>query len=392
MRIVTFLMAVILSGLMTGAFADDSSVSWYKKTEKQTTLRVDLFLSTTCPHCHKADAFFKKLQTQKPWLEVHRYFINTDKEALETFSDYLDKQPKAIDAYGVPAFFFCKTQWVGFAEEATTGQKLLQALEYCHDEIEKSGSLTPEVVKTIQQWSSASWYEGTITGDPAVWYFIPGMSLMDALNPCAVFCMLTLLSLLLLQNSTSQKIALALLFVVGMTVVHYLQQMYTSWYYEWLIYLRIPAAAVGLMMMAYAVLSYVKNKRFDAATVIAASAFVAIVLQAYQQNCVPNFALIFQQWLSGQSLTPSWQALYQAIYQLGYVLALALVTFLLYRAITHWKSPRYQHTLKQIAKAGLLLTGAVLLIYPQWLANLSFSFAILFLSIVVGWLLARLRA
>lgn len=391
MRIINLLMVMFLSCVLTGAFADEPNLPWYKKTDQGTTLRVDLFLSTTCPHCKKADAFFKKIQREKPWLKVNRYFINTDKEALETYSEYLNQQPKAIDAYGVPAIFFCKSQWVGFAEEATTGQKLLQALEYCHDQIEKSGTLNADTVKTIQQWSSASWYEGTITSEPAAWYFIPGMSLMDMLNPCAVFCLLTLLSLLLLQNTNREKIALACVFIAGVLAVHYFQQTHTARYYQWLEHLRIPAIALGAIMVIYAVMRWLHNQ-ISIIIVLLASVAIAAVLQAYQQNCVPNFALIFQQWLTSQTLTPAWRMAYQLLYQVCYLLAWALVSFLLFRAITHKKSSAYQQFIINTALSALFLTGGVLLAYPQLLANLSFSFAILFLSVVAGWFISRIKS
>lgn len=373
--------------LSTLIWAESAPVSWYQLNEKQQAiLRVDLFLSTTCPHCKKADAFFKTLQTQNSWLDVHRFYINTNKADLEKFSDYLNQFPKDVDAYGVPAMFFCQTEWVGFVDAATTGQKLLKGLEYCRDQINKSGSLTPETVATIQQWSSASWYEGTITGNPATWYFIPAMAFMDVLSPCALFVLLTVTGLVLLQNSLRQQLIVAAVFLLALVGVHYFQQLHTSLYYSLLTWLRIPAIIAGLMLITYAVFRW-RNPSLPRALVVVVTAVAGFILQAYQQNCVPNFSLIFQQWLNTQSVTPGWKISYQFFYQVSYLFAQILLIFLVFRGLTHWKKPSYQQVLVRIALIILLVTGVILVIEPTWLARLFLSFIILWLAVALGWVI-----
>lgn len=177
--------AVFLLLFSTLGWSQDLS-SWFSKGENnQIKIRVDLFLSSTCPHCQKADAFFQSLQAQKPWLDVHRYIINQDKTALDSFHQEL--QQLDIDDYAVPAIFFCNSRWVGFDETGITGQNLLRGLNYCYQQISQKGNLEPETISLLEQLSNASWFNANMTSKPSLALFTLTMALTDAFSPCSLF-------------------------------------------------------------------------------------------------------------------------------------------------------------------------------------------------------------
>lgn len=95
------------------------------------SVEMDLFVSSTCPHCHKAEAFFNSKASEMPWLKINKYVINEDKAALELFYQRL----KAINAsdFTVPTLFFCGSRRVGFDTPEQAGAKLIQELQYCHE-------------------------------------------------------------------------------------------------------------------------------------------------------------------------------------------------------------------------------------------------------------------
>lgn len=120
--------------------------------DKNQPLQVDLYLTTTCPHCQKADLFFQKLVKDKTLpLQVNRFYIDQDKTALKQFYSALKAQ--GFNDFAVPSIFFCDSRWSGFDEAGTSGKKLLDALEYCQNELKKTGKPTPALVKTLRQWA-----------------------------------------------------------------------------------------------------------------------------------------------------------------------------------------------------------------------------------------------
>ena len=125
-------------------------------------LRVDLFLSSTCPHCLAANQFFHQLESKKKWLSVHRYYVNQDKAALDRFNDLIQAQQITINAFAVPAIFFCDSRWLGFDNENNSGHQLLKSLNYCHQQLVASGKLTPTTVNAIRKSGVSEWYESNI--------------------------------------------------------------------------------------------------------------------------------------------------------------------------------------------------------------------------------------
>ncbi|WP_133141184.1 hypothetical protein [Legionella spiritensis] len=365
---------------------------WYEKdNHNQVTLRVDLFLSTTCPHCQKADRFFRKIAAEEPWLQVHRYFINENRDALERFSQYLQDQPRQKDDYAVPAVFFCKVHWTGFENPDTTGKELLKSLRYCHQQIEQTGGLSDTAVQVLQQWAFANWYESNLTGQFSPYLFVPMMGVLDALNPCAFFCAMALFALLILQNNGIRRIVLGALFLLVVTGVHYTAQAHSPVYYQFVSWLRIPSVFAGVFLITFVLLfrKQEKNGRFYAWSLIA-GVFTALVTQSYQQSdCVANFPLIFEQWLAAQQLSSRQILFVGMFYQVIYFLTLALQALLVISIVKLSRFVKFWRYFDNMAWVALLLTGVVLVAYPAALASLLASFILFFMVVLTGWLMSR---
>lgn len=102
LKAVLTLLLLVLSTLL---WAGEAPAPWFSKTDNnQFRLRLEFFLSTTCPYCQKEDAFLQGLQAGRPWLEIHRYAVNQDKPALEYFHQRLRQQ--GMENYALPALFF----------------------------------------------------------------------------------------------------------------------------------------------------------------------------------------------------------------------------------------------------------------------------------------------
>lgn len=181
------------------SYAQSSSSEWFTQDQaKQIKLRVNLFLSSSCPYCHQADNFFKEQETKLNWLDVHRYIVDQDKAALYFFYQQLERQ--SLTNFAVPSIFFCDSHWVGFANNQDSGKELLRALNYCYQQITTVGYLSPAARDVLRQQAIANWYYMYINKSAAL-LFIPTIALIDSLNPCALFVVLAMFAFLYLAPS-----------------------------------------------------------------------------------------------------------------------------------------------------------------------------------------------
>lgn len=379
------IMIILLLVLPNACWSQNFS-PWYSKGESnQTTLRVDLFLSSTCPHCQKADAFFRNIELEKPWLDVHRYFINQDKAALDAFQQEL--QHLNIDDYAVPAIFFCNSRWVGFDDAKTTGQNLLRGLDFCKQEINKKGSLQTQTVALLKQLSTASWFDANMVSNPSLSLFTVTMALTDAFGPCSLFCILALFAFLWLHKNVAVMVGITSLFLFAIMVVHHFHQDHTLFFYQVLSFARIPAALIGVALIVYMGFVYFKGTSIHPSFVISILiVLIAALLQAYQQNCTPNFGIVYQQWLDAKNLTTLQGEMIEVIYQIIYVLPLALFAVVIIYFHSHTRLQKLDQLLTYVAWSLLLIIGVFLIFFPQGLSSFIVSLASLFLSLLAGWL------
>ncbi|TAL60126.1 MAG: hypothetical protein EPN84_10050 [Legionella sp.] len=362
--------------------------TWYtQNTKKNTVLNVELFLSSTCEHCHKADAFFHKLEASNSWLKVKRHIINEDKSALDQFYQLLNEQN--MGDFAVPSAFFCDSRWVGFVNEATTGKDLLKGLQYCKKQIEKNGTLDKTTIDVLKHWANANLFDTSMDQQPKVSSYIVMMAIIDALNPCALFCLMGLIALLLIQNETRTRYINGFLFIAALGMVHYLQQVYPTVFFESLIQLRWLVALIGLLTLFFAVRIY-QNKPIKYL-----SGFLAILLglslQAYQQTCLMNWSFITQQWLSNQKLTALEWVLAQSAYQLLYLLPWVFLILIIQWLLKKQKLVQLQPLLKIIGLVYLIGLGLLLIIYPAALAYLNLSLLLLISFAIIGVILYKLK-
>jgi glutaredoxin len=387
MRTVKSIVALFLLLFVTIAWTNNTP--WFSRGENNLIrLRVDLFLSSNCPYCKKADAFFHELEKQTPWIEVHRYIINEDKTALDQFHQELQQQHD--DKYTVPAIFFCDSHWIGFDKAETTGALLLQRLQYCQQQITRTGYLDAATINNLRQWAHASSIKLMMGRSFPTALFIPAIALSDAFYSCSMFALFALVAFLWFQQKRTAQLSLGFLFLVVLGIVHSIQLRHSDflYHYQTLYCLRILAVIIGLGLIAYVLMSYAK-RAFHGIALAVLIILTALILQTYQQRCVPNFALIFEQWLKSQNFSLTKTIIYQFIYQVIYLLPLALLV-LCYAFLgkdNRWE--RFRGLLTWAAWSMLLIIGGFLILYPQGLSNFSLSLGALIISLLPGWLMTK---
>lgn len=365
-------------------WAADSSSTWYTKgTNNTITINVELFLSSTCPHCHKANEFFRTIEARSPDLHIQRYFINQDKNALIRFNQLLNAQQ--MDDFAVPSIYFCNSRWVGFASDDTTGKDLVHAINYCRQQIEKKGELSEATVNTLRHWANANRFDSGMVEKPSRFRYTVTIGLMDAFSPCALFCFAGFCAVLVLGEQRKKQIIASLLFISSVVIIHYFQQVYTNIFFELLPWLRIPAALLGLSTVYFVIQHY--SKKCSAILYFILAFLLGLVVTVYQQTCVMNWSTIFQQWLNNQQI-PNWQAyLYQLLYQSIYILPLLLILIV---ALILLHLERFATLKRKLMRIGLLFFMALalcLIFYPFMLSYFTTSILVLLFLIVCGYFL-----
>jgi len=371
--------------------AATQSTAWYSHIDGKIELNVDLFLSSTCPHCQQADSFFRELEKTEPWLLVHRYVINEDKSALRRFSERLQQQNSTN--FSVPTVFFCDSQWIGFANPESTGKTLLRGLNYCREQISSHGELTSTTIELLRQRGKANvlLFSTKTTSAAKIIIF---SALVDALSACSLFSFMTFMAFLWLYPGRTQvQAGVGISYIVALAVVHYCGQAYPVFFYQISAWFRLPTVVAGLMLVFY-IGHYLRQLKSPvnsrpARAVYWLVIFVAMMVYVYQQSCSVNLGLAFEQWLHEQPGTAVHHGLYAVSYQLIFLLPIAL--FLLgYLLVGQQKALlRYQHNLPIIACIILAVVGFLLIIYPPLLVHLMLSWLVLIMAMAGGWLFKK---
>ncbi|WP_241480420.1 hypothetical protein [Legionella norrlandica] len=370
--------------LSSNLWATNSSPWYNEEPGKGIVIKVEMFLSSTCPHCHNADVFFKEIEAEYPWLHVERYIINKDKKALERFN-YLLTELNRYD-FAVPSIFFCNSRWVGYATAETTGKTLLNAIKYCRSEIEKNGKLTPATESVLNRWGNANLFESGIIGSPSAAKFIFVVALIDAIAPCSLFCIAAFFSLLFLMENRKAQWITGSVFILTVGIVHYFQQAYPDIFFRALPWFRFPAALVGLFIFYFAG-RYDKNRSIQYLCVALASLLAWMVFM-FQQTCLMNWSYVFEQWLNNQDIPVVQAALYQLAYQITYVLPLIMLMILYTMLIQLNFFAKFKLKLTAIGLLYILAFGLLLIVYPYAFSNVALSLFVIILLGIAGLLLS----
>lgn len=342
-------------------------------------VRVDLFLSSTCPHCQKADKFLSDLAAKEGWLDIHRHLINQDKAALETFYQLLQQQNSTN--FSVPTLFFCNSRWVGFAEESNPVSTLLRGLNYCRQQLAANASLPPASRVFLQQSAKSYELSLSLVGKPRALFFIPLTAIAEALGSCAIFCVMALFSFLWLCQAPAWQLKAGFSFLAALTLAHYIQQAHAPFFYRAMTGWRFLAAFGGLGLLIFIIRVFMRGFSKKMAYIfIILIALTGFISQIYQQTCTSGIALVFEQWLSSQPFSSSKQCLYRVIYQLIYSLPLALLMLVMIALMKRKYLLNYQQFLTQFSWITLAILAILLVIFPSSLASMAASFSVLLFS------------
>jgi len=396
------------------------------------TVNLYLFWSSGCPHCHKEIAFLETLGKIKPNLNIVDFEVSKDSDNVALYMEvgkYL-----GADTGGVPFTIIGSQYFVGYNTDETTGQVLTEAIEKVERgedydilaeffEPEGSGQIgdsqpppqipqlpddQPPLAPAPQEKPQPAEpgaklpneivlpFLGTIDPQklslPALTFII---ALVDGFNPCAMWVLIFLISLLLGFKDRKRMWILGATFIAASTLVYFLFM--TAWlnfflFFGFIVWVRLLVGLVALYSGYRNLRSYLAEKNGGCEVTQDEKrlkilqkikditqrkslwlAMGGIVLLAFAVNliealCSAGLPAVYTQILTLNAL-PVWQyylyiAFYQVIFMLDDMLVFVVAMVTLNSVGIQSKYARW---VKLIGGVIMLIIGILLIFKPELL-------------------------
>jgi len=340
---------------------------------------LEVFTRPGCVHCGRAHAWLADLASRHAGLE----WVEHDVEADPVARARLLERCRALGvAPAVPAFLVGDRLVVGFDDAATTGARLEEALGAA-PRAPPPATLRLPLLGTVPLER---------LGLPL---FTVIVGLVDGFNPCAMWVLLFLLSLLVNLRSR-RRMALVGGIFVAVSGLAYLLFM-TAWLGAFLLlgvtrWLQVVLGAVAMLLGAVHVKEafapgrgpslsipasakpglYARMRRIvyaeDLRRTIAATAALAVVVNVIELTCTAGLPALYTQILASRGLAPLEYHAYLLLYIAAYVLDDAAMLTVAVVTLSRRKLQERGARVLQIASGGVMLVlGALLVLAPGWL-------------------------
>ena len=334
-----------------------------------------------CPHCAKEEIFLDQLEEQYPTVSVHRFEVWHNSDNRELLKETAQKL--GIEVSGVPFTVIGKRYFVGFSEEITN-KKI--------EEIVKN-LLVEEINQTTDSDSLVvSGIDISNLSLPALTIVLGGL---DGFNPCAMWTLIFLITLLLGMEDRRRMWILGTTFIVASAAVYFIFM--AAWlnlllFIGLIVWVRIFIGLLALIGGGYNLREYFQNpagtckvSEGDRQQKISEKlkrvvkernfllALGGIILLAFAVNLVELFCsaglpAVYTQVLALNNLA-TWQyylylLLYIFVFMLDdLIIFVVAMTALRITGLTS-KYTRYSHLIGGIL---MLLIGLALIFKPEWL-------------------------
>ncbi|MEX2482425.1 MAG: glutaredoxin family protein [Gammaproteobacteria bacterium] len=349
------------------AFAADSS---------QPTLVV--YTAEGCPHCAAAKAFLTAQQQARPALRVRYREVTQDPDAAEDLNRI--SREAGVWPPGVPTFVRGAAVMVGFSEDAIGQRQLLTFIE--------QGTIAEGTVET-------AWF-GTLTAERlGLPLFTLALGLLDGFNPCAMWVLLFLLSLLVRLRDRRRMALIAGTFVAVSGIIYYVFM--AAWLNVFLAVgmtdgIRWTLVAFALLIGAvnvkdffafgrgvsfsipdaakpsiYARVRAVLNAPTLSLSLVTVAA-LAIVVNFVELLCTAGLPALYTAVLTQHEVSAAGRYAYLALYIAGYIADDTLMVTVAVIALGQRKLTEATGRWLKLASGAVMIgLGAVLALRPHWL-------------------------
>ncbi|HLE06598.1 MAG TPA: hypothetical protein VI790_04545 [Candidatus Nanoarchaeia archaeon] len=191
------------------------------------TINIYLFWAEGCPHCASEKVFLNQLTSENSNIIVHQYEISGNAENLKLIQEVGEKL--GVNVKGVPFTVIGEHYIIGWYNEATTGKEILDAINctmnnQCSDIIAGLTQNTDSNNNTMINLPILGQVNAKEASLPIISIV---MGLLDGFNPCAMWILIFLISLLLGVENKIKRWIYGSVFIISSALVYFLFM--TAW-------------------------------------------------------------------------------------------------------------------------------------------------------------------
>lgn len=372
---------------------------------------VELFSRAGCPHCAAAKEFLEALKAERPGLTLAVQEVDTDVRARQRLEALAAERKQAVP--GVPALLVGGELIFGFDRPETTGARVRELLDarlssppapvatgLCEPSTDAGCDDGVKAVKApLEPFIHSSLLGALRASELGLPVFTLVVGLLDGFNPCAMWVLLFLLSVLVNMKNRARMALVAGTFVLVSGAVYF--AFMAAWLSVFLLlgFSRVVQLALGVVAVAVGGLNLKEFWAFKKGPslsipeavkpglmsrmravqstekllgALVGAAVLAVLVNFVELLCTAGFPAVYTQVLTSYGL-PAWKNYaYLGLYNLAYIaddaLMVGIAVVTLSRRRLQEKEGRW---LKLISGAVMLALGVVLLLKPEWLAALG---------------------
>jgi hypothetical protein len=362
---------------------------------------LEVFVTWGCPHCAAAKPFVERLRRERPDLRIRMIDVADDRSARVRLTELA--HTRGITTVGVPAFYVGGRLIIGFDRSGATEAEVRSLLppppRGARDTVPAAARTPPSAARapppTTERSITLPIVGAVSIGRIGLPAFSFAVGFVDGINPCAMWALLYLLTLLVPLRDRRKML------VIGATFILVGGILYFGFLAAWLeIFLLIGLSRVVQVVLGSAALLaaaihvkdfvafglgpslsipasarpgiYQRARRIvtaeNLAAALAAVAVLSVLVNVVELLCTAGLPAVYTQILTQQEL-PRWAyygnlTLYVSAYILDdtIILAVGVVT------LSHQRlQERAGRWLKLVSGLVLGALGAVLLFRPEWL-------------------------
>lgn len=340
---------------------------------------IRLYSRLGCPHCQSAKSFLAELQAEYPALRVTDLDIERNPEALQAFIQV--NEQRRIRQPGVPTFEFCDQVLVGFGSAETTGALIERVISG------EQGTVAESLAVPVTLFGELN---PSALGLPA---FTLMIGLVDGFNPCAMWVLLFLLSLLVHVKDRARVLLVAGTFVLVSGIVYF--AFMAAWLniFMFIGYSRALQFILGSLALLIGIVhvkdffalgrgfslsipASVKPTLYDKArrvvraeslfAALAGVTMIAVMVNFVELLCTAGLPALYTQVLTFYPLSNLSYYGYLLLYNLAYIADDALMVTIAVITLRHSKLQEQQgRWLKLISGSVICVLGALLVFAPE---------------------------
>lgn len=188
---------------------------------------IEVFVREGCPHCAEAKAFLAALQHEQPRLRIDTRDVEREPAALERLQQLAAQQGTAAR---VPAFVVGGQLLIGYSE-GITGKLIRDTLAHAQPALPQAAAASCEAADSNvcsfepppPETFTLQFLGRTLSLDEiGLPLFTVAMGLLDGFNPCSMWVLILMISLLAPLNDRPRMLAIAGTFVAVQGIAYFL--------------------------------------------------------------------------------------------------------------------------------------------------------------------------